>query len=214
MSEATVTRATVVLVGTLDTKGHEYAFLRDRIMARGVDVLLVDAGILGEPLTEPDVTRQEVAAAAGVNVQALADAGDRGAAIEVMGRGAAAIVLRLHAEGRFDAVGALGGTGGTTLATHAMRRLPVGVPKLMVSTVASGDTSPYHHLHGCPHRRSGQLPEHRSEPGAQRTADRQSIDGRPPGTWRANGRGRTMVRPRLFRSGWLTCRSGSRGYLR
>ena len=96
--------------------------MRDRIRARGVDVLLVDAGILGEPLTEPDVTRQEVAAAAGADVQVLADAGDRSAAIEVMGRGATEIVLRLHAEGRLDAIGALGGTGGTTIATHAMRR--------------------------------------------------------------------------------------------
>jgi len=134
---------TVVLIGTLDTKGNEYAYLRDRIRERGVEVLLIDAGILGEPLTEPDVSRQEVAAAAGVDVQALADARDRGAAIEAMSRGAAEIVLLLHAEGRFDAIGALGGTGGTALATHAMRRLPVGVPKLMVSTAASGDTSPY-----------------------------------------------------------------------
>lgn len=136
-------RPTVVLVGTLDTKGREYAFLRDRIRARDVDVLLVDAGILSEPLTKPDVTRQEVAAAAGADVQALADAGDRSAAIEVMGRGATELILRLQAEGRLDAIGALGGTGGTTLATHVMRALPVGVPKLMVSTVASGDTSPY-----------------------------------------------------------------------
>jgi uncharacterized protein (UPF0261 family) len=134
---------TVVLVGTLDTKGKEYAYFRDRIRDRGVDVLLVDAGILGEPLTEPDVTRQEVAAAAGADVQALADARDRAAAIEAMGRGAAEVVLGLHAGGRLDAVGALGGTGGTTIATRAMRALPVGVPKLMVSTVASGDTSSY-----------------------------------------------------------------------
>ena len=137
-SEAPERRSTVVLVGTLDTKGREYAFVRERIRARGVEVLLVDAGILGEPLTEPDVTRQEVAAAAGADVKRLADAGDRGAAIEAMGRGAAEIVRRLDAEGRLDAIGALGGTGGTTLATHAMRLLPVGVPKLMVSTVASG----------------------------------------------------------------------------
>ncbi len=143
MSEAREGRPTIVLVGTLDTKGREYALLRDRIRARGVDVLLIDAGILGGPLTEPDVTRQEVATAAGADVQDLADAGDRGAAIAAMGRGAGEIVSRLHLEGRFDAIGALGGTGGTALATHAMRRLPVGVPKLMVSTVASGDTSPY-----------------------------------------------------------------------
>jgi uncharacterized protein (UPF0261 family) len=106
-------------------------------------VVLVDAGILGEPLTEPDVTRQEVAAAAGADVQALADAGDRGAAIEAMARGAAGVVLQLHAEGGFDAIGALGGSCGSALATHAMRQLPAGVPKLMVSTVASGDTSAY-----------------------------------------------------------------------
>ena len=106
-------------------------------------MLLVDAGILGEPLTEPDVTRQSVAAAAGADVQALADARDRASAIETMSRGAAAIVLRLHADGRLAAIGALGGTGGTAIATHAMRQLPIGVPKLMVSTVASGDTSPY-----------------------------------------------------------------------
>jgi len=143
MSNVPKRRPTVVLVGTLDTKGLEYAFVRERLRARGVDVVLVDAGVLGEPLTEPDVTRQEVAAAAGADVQALADAGDRSAAIEVMGRGATEIVLGLHAEGRLDAIGALGGTGGTTIATHAMRALPVGVPKLMVSTVASGDTSPY-----------------------------------------------------------------------
>jgi uncharacterized protein (UPF0261 family) len=134
---------TVLLIGTLDTKGKEYAFLRDRIRERGVEVLLIDAGILGEPLTEPDVTRQEVAAAAGADVQALADARDRSAALEAMSNGAAEIVLRLHAEDRFDAIGALGGTGGTVLATYAMQRLPVGVPKLMVSTAASGDTSPY-----------------------------------------------------------------------
>jgi len=134
---------TVVLVGTLDTKGKEYAYLRDRIRERGVDVLLVDAGILGEPLTEPDVTRQAVATAAGADVQALADARDRATAIEAMSRGAAEIVLRLHADGRLAAIGALGGTGGTAIATHAMRQLPIGVPKLMVSTVASGDTSPY-----------------------------------------------------------------------
>ena len=134
---------TVVLVGTLDTKGKEYAHLRDRIRECGADVLLVDAGILDEPLTEPDVTRQEVAAAAGADVQALADARDRATAIETMGRGAAEVVRRLRAEGRLDAIGALGGSGGTALATNAMRALPVGVPKLMVSTVASGDTSPY-----------------------------------------------------------------------
>jgi uncharacterized protein (UPF0261 family) len=136
-------RATVVLVGTLDTKGKEYAYFRERIRECGVGVLLVDAGILGEPLTETDVTRQAVAGAAGADVQELADAHDRTTAIATMGRGAAEVVRRLHAEGRLDAIGALGGSCGTALATHAMRALPLGVPKLMVSTVASGETSPY-----------------------------------------------------------------------
>jgi uncharacterized protein (UPF0261 family) len=136
-------RRTVVLVGTLDTKGVEYGYLRDRIREHGVDVVLVDAGIVGDPLVAPDVTREEVAAAAGADVAALAAAGDRGAAVETMARGAAEVVKRLHADGSLDAIGALGGSGGSSLATFAMRQLPIGVPKLMVSTVASGDTSPY-----------------------------------------------------------------------
>jgi uncharacterized protein (UPF0261 family) len=130
--------ATVVLVGTLDTKGFEYAYLRERLREHGVDVLLVDAGV-NEPLVEPDVSRGEVARAAGADV----GFGDRGAAVEAMARGAAAVVRRLHDEGRLDGILALGGSGGTAIATQAMRALPVGVPKLMVSTMASGDTRPY-----------------------------------------------------------------------
>jgi uncharacterized protein (UPF0261 family) len=136
-------RRTVVLVGTLDTKGREYAFFAERIREHGVDVVLVDAGILGEPLAQPDVAREEVARAAGADVAALAAAGDRGAAVATMARGAAEVVKRLHTEGRLDAIGGLGGSGGSALVTHAMRELPIGIPKLMVSTVASGDTSPY-----------------------------------------------------------------------
>jgi uncharacterized protein (UPF0261 family) len=135
--------ATVVLVGTLDTKGHEYDYVRERLRAHGVDTLLVDAGVLGEPQAKPDVTREEVARAAGADVHALAAAGDRGAAVETMSRGAAEIVTRLHGEGRLDGLLALGGSGGTAVATEAMRALPVGIPKLMVSTMASGDTRPY-----------------------------------------------------------------------
>ncbi len=134
---------TVVLLGTLDTKGKEYDFLADRVREHGVEVVLVDAGIMGEPLATPDITREEVAAAAGADVRALAAAGDRGAAVETMAEGAAAVVSRLHAEGRLDGILGLGGSGNSALVTHAMRALPVGVPKLMVSTVASGDTRPY-----------------------------------------------------------------------
>ena len=135
--------ATVVLLGTLDTKGEEYDFLRRKVREEGVDVLLVDTGILGVPLAEPDVSREEVAEAAGADARELAESGDRGAAVEAMARGAAEIVKELHAQGRLDAVLALGGSGGTAIATQAMRELPVGVPKLMVSTMASGDTRPY-----------------------------------------------------------------------
>ena len=134
---------TVVLVGTLDTKGKEYDFLRDRVREHGVDVILVDCGIMGEPLTTPDIAREEVAAAAGADVHSLAAAGDRGAAVAAMAEGAAAVVRRLHAEGRLDGILGLGGSGNSALATRAMRALPVGVPKLMVSTVASSDTRPY-----------------------------------------------------------------------
>jgi uncharacterized protein (UPF0261 family) len=135
--------ATVVLLGTLDTKGLEYAFLRDRVREHGVDVLLVDAGILGEPLATPDIGRDEVAGAGDADVAALAAANDRGAAIDAMGRGAAVVVARLHAEGRLDGILGLGGSGNSTIIAQAMRALPVGVPKLLVSTVASGDTRPY-----------------------------------------------------------------------
>src|SRR5262249_49621094 len=135
--------ATVVAVGTLDTKGPEYDFLCSCLEAQGVKVLLVDAGVMGEPSIRPDVGRSEVAMAAGVDVRDLAMAGDRGAAIEAMSRGAAVIVEQLYREGRLDAVVGMGGTGGTSLVTHAMQQLPVGVPKLVVSTVASGNTRPY-----------------------------------------------------------------------
>jgi uncharacterized protein (UPF0261 family) len=135
--------ATVVLLGTLDTKGEEYDFLRRKVREEGANVLLVDTGVLGAPLAEPDISRQEVADAAGANAHELAEFGDRGAAVEAMARGAAEIVKELYGQGRLDAVLALGGSGGTAIATQAMRELPVGVPKLVVSTMASGDTRPY-----------------------------------------------------------------------
>ncbi|HVW17068.1 MAG TPA: Tm-1-like ATP-binding domain-containing protein [Solirubrobacteraceae bacterium] len=134
---------TVVLIGTLDTKGAEYGYLRDRVREHGAEVVLVDVGVLGPPGAEPDVGRDEVAARAGTTVEALIAEGDRGEAVAAMARGAEALVADLHREGRLDAILAMGGTGGTTLVTQAMRALPVGVPKLMVSTVASGDTRPY-----------------------------------------------------------------------
>jgi uncharacterized protein (UPF0261 family) len=134
--------ATVVLLGTLDTKGAEYAFLRDRVREHGVDVLLVDAGIF-EPTVEPDVAHDEVAREAGADVAELGSRRDRGAAVAAMAACAEVTVRRLHSEGRCDGILALGGSGGSSIATRAMQALPIGVPKLMVSTVASGDTRPY-----------------------------------------------------------------------
>ncbi len=134
---------TVLLIGTLDTKGDEYAFLRDRLIDAGVDVLLADVGTLEPPRATPDITREEVAAGTGADLAALADARDRGAAVTAMADAAAVLARRLHDEGRIDGVLAAGGSGNTAIATRAMQVLPVGVPKLMVSTMAAGDTRDY-----------------------------------------------------------------------
>lgn len=134
---------TVVIVGTLDTKGAEFAFLKERIAAHGLHVLVVDAGVRGEPRFTPDVSAAEVAEAGGARLEDLVARGDRGEALEVMSRGVAVIAKRLYEEGKLDGIISMGGGGGTALGTSAMRALPLDVPKLMVSTVASGDTSPY-----------------------------------------------------------------------
>src|SRR3954466_1398549 len=102
--------ATVVLLGTLDPKGREYAYLRDRVREHGVDVLLVDVGVFG-PLAEADVTNADVARAVGADVAELAARGDRGAAVQTMAAGAAAVVRRLREEGRLDGVASVGGSG-------------------------------------------------------------------------------------------------------
>jgi uncharacterized protein (UPF0261 family) len=138
-----MTPPTVVLLGTLDTKGTEYDYVRDRLLAEGVAVLLIDAGIVDAPTVTPDVTHEEVARAAGAEIRDLIARGDRGEAISIMARGAGEIVSRLHGEGRLHGILALGGSGNATLASQAMRRLPVGIPKLIVTTVAAGDTRPY-----------------------------------------------------------------------
>ena len=134
---------TVVLLGTLDTKGIEYEYVRKRVQAEGCDTVLIDAGILGTPLTQPDISREEVAKAAGVDFAQLVKEKDRGASVEAMGRGAEKIVQDLYAKGQLQGIFGVGGSGNTTIVTQSMRALPVGVPKLVVSTVASGDTRPY-----------------------------------------------------------------------
>jgi uncharacterized protein (UPF0261 family) len=135
--------ATVVLLGTLDTKGTEYDFLRRQVQAAGCDTILIDGGILGAPQVAPDIGQEEVAAAAGEDLAALAAAGDRGAAVAAMTRGAQEILARLYADGLLHGLLGMGGSGATSLVGLASRVLPVGVPKLIVSTVASGNTRAY-----------------------------------------------------------------------
>jgi uncharacterized protein (UPF0261 family) len=138
-----VARPTVLLVGTLDTKGDECAYLRDRLRIAGVDALIADAGVLDAPRCQPDVTREQLAEEIGVDVVSLAAARDRGKAVATMADAAAALARRLHDEGRIHGVLGAGGSGNTAIATRAMQALPVGVPKLVVSTMAAGDTAVY-----------------------------------------------------------------------
>jgi uncharacterized protein (UPF0261 family) len=134
---------TVLLIGTLDTKGAEYAYLRERLRLHGVDAILADAGV-NEPVgVTPDLSRAEVAAETGADPAALASAGDRGAAVTAMAEAAEALARRLFAEGRIGGVLAAGGSGNTAIATRAMQALPVGAPKVMVSTMAAGNTADY-----------------------------------------------------------------------
>ena len=134
---------TVLLVGALDTKGVEYAFVKDLIEAAGLETLVVDFGVMGQPAFEPDVSRTEVASAGGGDLAYLASGTHKDEAMRTMAQGLASVVESLYREGRFDGVLGMGGSGGTSIATSAMRTLPVGVPKLMVSTVGGGDVSAY-----------------------------------------------------------------------
>ena len=134
---------TVLLVGALDTKGAEYAFVKDLIEAAGLQTLVVDFGVMGQPAFDPDVSRAEVAAAAGGDLAYLASGTRKDEAMRTMAQGLASVVERLYGEGRFDGILGMGGSGGTSIATAAMRTLPVGVPKVMVSTVGGGDVSVY-----------------------------------------------------------------------
>lgn len=134
---------TVAILGALDTKGVEFGFIKSEIEKHGCKTLVINVGVLGAPAFAPDVSAEEVAAAVDANLAELIANKDRGLALDAMTLGAAAITRKLYAEGRFDGIISMGGGGGTAMGTSAMRALPVGVPKLMVSTVASGDTSPY-----------------------------------------------------------------------
>lgn len=137
--------AVVALVGTLDTKGAEYAWLADRLRAAGVETIVVDAGSgeAGEHSRLADITASTVASRAGARIEALREARDRGRAVTAMGEGAAWVLAELEAEGRLDGVLAVAGSGGSSIAARAVRDLPVGLPKMIVSTMAAGDVAPY-----------------------------------------------------------------------
>ncbi len=134
---------TVVIVGALDTKGEEFAFLKKIIEDAGVNTLVVDFGVMGEPAFAPDISRAEVAAAGGGDLAYFASGKHKDEAMATMAKGLAVIVRRLYEEGRLDGIIGMGGSGGTSVATTGMRTLPVGVPKVMVSTLGGGDVSVY-----------------------------------------------------------------------
>ncbi len=134
---------TIALLGTMDTKGHEHAFVAAQIRERGHRTLIVDLGTDGPPQIAPDVSREEVAALAGIDLTAIRARHDRGEAVAAMSRAAPLILEKLRSEGKIDGVISLGGGGGTAIATAGMRALPLGFPKLMVSTLASGNTAQY-----------------------------------------------------------------------
>lgn len=134
---------TIAVIGALDTKGKDFAFVKEAIRQRGHEALVIDTGVMGEPQFEPDVAAGDVAEAGGTTLEALREQADRGKAIEVMTRGIARVVEGLQEEGRIHGVLGMGGSAGTVIGTSAMRALPVGFPKVMVSTVAAGDTAPY-----------------------------------------------------------------------
>lgn len=135
--------ATIAILGTMDTKGEEHAFVASQIKQRGHQVLVIDVGALEPPKFAPDIPREEIARAAGVDLAALVARRDRGEAVAAMSQGAPIVLARLATEKKIDGVISLGGGGGTAIATAAMRALPIGFPKLMVSTLASGNTAQY-----------------------------------------------------------------------
>lgn len=136
-------KKTIVLLGRLDSKGKEYAYVKNLILRGRFDVIVVDVGTRGAPPFEPHISREEVARAAGVKIQDVVDPADENKEIRVMMGGAAKIAQRLLDSGRLDGILCMGGSRGTAIGTAAMRALPFGIPKVMVSTIASGDMRPY-----------------------------------------------------------------------
>jgi uncharacterized protein (UPF0261 family) len=133
---------TVAIVGTFDSKGTEFAYVRDIIQGLGLNTFTIHSGVF-EPMFVPDVSNEEVVKAAGLDIHEIAAKKDRALATETLAKGMEKLVPKLYAEGKFDGIISFGGSSGTAIVTPAMRALPIGVPKIMVSTVASGNTSQY-----------------------------------------------------------------------
>ncbi|MEE3180740.1 MAG: Tm-1-like ATP-binding domain-containing protein, partial [Planctomycetota bacterium] len=137
----TIMSITIAIVGCLDTKGEEAAFLREVIENTGNRAWVIDTGVLEPPAFEPDTSREAVAEAGGASLVELIEKKDRGFAMTVMSAGAAAITAELFASSQIDGIIAAGGSANTTIGATAMQALPVGFPKLLVSTLACGDVS-------------------------------------------------------------------------
>lgn len=135
--------ATIAVLGTLDTKGAEHAYVAELIRQRGHQTLLIDTGSGEPPSVQPDIRREEVAAVTGVDLAGIAERKDRGEAVAAMAGAAAVFLAGLVSEGRVQGVISLGGGGGTAIGSAAMRALPIGFPKVMVSTLAAGNVAPY-----------------------------------------------------------------------
>jgi uncharacterized protein (UPF0261 family) len=133
----------VYLLTTLDTKGDEAALVRHQLVHLGIDVVMVDTGCLGKATVPAEISREQVFTAAGTSLDEMVAGDDRGEAVTRAAEGAAEIVHEAYLIGKVEGVLSLGGSAGTTIGTAAMRALPLGVPKLMVSTLASGQVRPY-----------------------------------------------------------------------
>ena len=134
---------TIAILGTFDTKGDEHAFLAEHIRKAGLDVLLIDVGTGDAPRLQPDISRFEVAAASRLHLQPILDRHDRGQAVAAMAEAAPYCIENLRLAGRIHGIISLGGGGGTAIASAAMRALPIGFPKMIVSTLASGNIAHY-----------------------------------------------------------------------
>jgi uncharacterized protein (UPF0261 family) len=134
---------TILVIGSFDTKGEEYAFIKDLIESRGHKTLTLHTGSFeSSELIKPDISNSEVSGIEGVDIKEIQKM-DRGPAMKILSQGTAKLVRKLYEEGKFDGAIGMGGTGGTSVITAGLKTLPVGVPKAMVSTAASGDTRPY-----------------------------------------------------------------------